>query len=262
MPLNSHPSPPAMVSEAFLSFMHARTELSKFVDFYHRTAKQAMAPCGEMTDKALYEEYMGHSVFFVENYLTRIADFFDTYLEQLIICVCAAKRDFLPDRQYRSATDRLKRLGNPDPEDGDIVFEAATRFAQNDKSEIDKYFIDTIGFSLSAAAGKSWTESIFLTKIRNLIVHKASVMDERFVQYAIARACPFEIGIGTHLLMPERWVMELSMNVDSCVVLIDGAIDQYIQIEKRNRYSHFWLPRHVWASPLNDDKMPREQTER
>lgn len=244
------PHAAAMVSDAFISFMHMRTELSDFVDFYHAMAKQAISREAGQIDEKLYGEYIGHSVYFLESYMTRISDLFDLYIEHLVYAVCLVKKEFLADREYDQAESRLKKLGVLAPTEDDVVFEAAVRFGQKDKHEICERFQDSIGFDIPGTVGALWNDVLFAKKVRNLIVHKASVMDERFVESARGRDCPFHVEVGVHLSPPETWFLNLASKIDNCIVLIDGAINDYVAVNKRNRYGHFWLPRSVWSNPL------------
>lgn len=256
--LEKAPRPAALVSDAFISFMHMRTELSQFVEFYHRMAKQAVSHEGDLMDKEMYEEYRGHSVFFLENYITRVSDLFDLYIEHLVYAVCLKKRDFLSERTYEKAAQRLKNLGISQPVEDEILFEASIHFGQQDKVALAKHFVQAIGFDMPAKLGSLWTDALFCKKIRNLIVHKASVVDERFVEHAKDKECPFDVAVGEHLVMPEAWILSLASKVDSCTMLIDDALSDYVAVHKRNRYGHFWLPRSVWSNPLRNN--PEKET--
>ncbi len=246
------PRTDAMVSDAFINYMHMRTELSAFVEFYHKMAKQAISRDDSQIDEALYEEYRGHSAFFLENYITRISDLFDLYIEHLVYCVCVKKRDFLPERAYEKARSRLATMGLRRPTEDETVFEASIQFGQRDRNEVAKHFVNSVGFDIPAKLGSLWTDALLCKKIRNLIVHRASIMDERFVEYADGKDCPFPVAVGEHLIMPEAWILNLAVKVDSCIILIDGAISDHVAVEKRSRYGHFWFPRSVWSNPVKN----------
>ena len=243
--------PAAKVSNAFVSFMHMRAELSQFVAFYHKMAERAISHQGNIIDKTLYEEYQGHSIFFLENYITRISDLFDLYIEHLVYELCRKKKDFLSIKTYEKATSRLRNRGISNPTEDEILFEASVNFGQQDKVELARHFGQSIGFDIPAKVGSFWTDALFCKKIRNLIVHKASVMDQRFVEYAKDMECPFDVAIGEHLVLPEAWILHLASRVDQCITLIDDMISDYVPVDKLRRDGHFWLPRSVWSNPLN-----------
>jgi hypothetical protein len=242
--------PATMISDAFVSYMHMRQELSSFVEFYHKMAKQAIEPNEDEADCEMYKEYRGQSIFFLENYISRISDFFDLYLEHLVYCICLEKRDFFPAREYIKAKARLVRRGIVNPTDNESASEASSAFGRKDKSEIAEYFKQIIGFDIVTETS-CWEDVLFCSKIRNLIVHKASIIDDRFVESARGKSCPFEVKLGENLIMPEKWVMELASKVNYCVMVIDDTISNFVPIHKRNKYGHFWLPRSVWANPLS-----------
>ena len=244
------PRAAAMVSDAFISFMHMRKELSDFVDFYHAMAKYAITRDNGQIDEKLYGEYISHSVYFLESYITRISDLFDLYIEHLVYAVCLVNREFLTDREYGQADARLKKLGVSSPSEVDFVFEAAIRFGQKDRNEICERFQTLLGFDIPGTVGDLWDDVLFSKKVRNLIVHKASIMDERFVESARGRDLPFHVAVGEYFSPPETWFLELASKIDRCIVLIDGAISDHVAVNKRNRYGHFWLPRSVWSNPL------------
>jgi hypothetical protein len=241
--------PAVMVSDAFLSFMYMRAELREFSQLYHSLAHKAINVNSETPDKELYEVYRGQSVFFLENFICRISDFFDLYIEHLIYEVCLVNYSFLPESAYASAKKRLAKFVASEPSDDDIMFEAAITFGRKFKSEIASHFETAIGFSIEQFA-PSWSDAVFVGKIRNVIVHKASKMDERFVDYAKNCNCPFELEPGKPLLMPEKWLLKMAASTDECIYAIDEKISDFMPVHKRNRYGHIWIPRSTWASPL------------
>jgi hypothetical protein len=241
--------PSVMVSDAFINFMHRRDELSSFVKFYHKLAQQAIQPSKKRPNKELYKEYRGNSVFFLENYISRISDFFDIYIDDLIYSVCLTKKDFLSERDYVKAQSRFEKRGFSNLTDDDVLFEASIALGRKDKSEIAEHFKKMTGFDIIKAAGH-WEEMLLCNRIRNLIVHKGSIMDERFIEFVKDKDCPFEVELGAPLIMPEKWVLELASKVDRCISAVDDAISHFVPIHKRNRYGHFWLPRSTWANPL------------
>jgi hypothetical protein len=241
-----------MVSDAFIQFMYMRTELSDFVRLYHTMAAKAVGNDERTYDKELYDSYRGQAVFFLENYISRISDFFDLYLEHLIYAIAQEKRDFLPEKSYEKALNRLRGIGLADITEDDVVFEAALNLGRKDKTEIAKHFAQSLNFDISNAS-QLWGDALLCSKIRNLIVHKSSKMDERFVKFAKDKNCPFEVGIGNSLVMPEKWVLQIASNVDELIFSIDDGISDSVAIHKRNRLGHIWLPRSSLAKPLNED---------
>ena len=251
MPVNSQTllEPDMMVSDAFLNFNYRRTELSEFTRFYHTLAKHAIRPESVDADEKLYKEYRGQGIFFLENYIVRISDFFDIYLEHLIYAILLEKRSFLDEKIITKARSTLVRLGVANPHDDDVLFEAAVSFGRKDKLEIAEYFKTKIDFDL-AAVSEHWEDVIVFSKIRNVIVHKASTIDERFSNFAKAKNFPFEVTVRKHLLMPEAWIMQIAYNIDKYIYTLDKEISNYVSVYKRNRYGHFWLPRSALADEL------------
>jgi hypothetical protein len=241
--------PDEMVSDAFLKFAYRRAELSDFTTFYHTLAKRAISPENENADDKLYKEYRGQGIFFLENYIIRISDFFDIYLEHLIYAVLLEKPFFLDEKNILRARSTLQKLGVSDPAEDDVLFEAAVSFGRKDKLEIAEYFKAKIGFDISAAS-EHWGDVIVFSKIRNVIVHRASIVDERFLDFARAKNFPFEVTVGKDLMMPEAWIMQIANNVDKCIFTIDNEISKYVSVHKRNRYGHFWLSRSAFADEL------------
>lgn len=241
--------PAVMVSDAFLQFTYMRSELNEFTKFYHSLAGKAIGIHAENPDENLYRDYRGQSIFFLENFISRISDFFDLYIEHLIYAVCLERSSFLAETAYSSAKKRLIKFGSAEPTDDDVMFEAAITLGRKDKSEIANHFETQIGYAISKVS-PNWDDAIFCNKIRNVIVHKSSMMDERFVAFAKDRQCPFELAVGESLIMPEKWLMKLASSTDECIYAIDEAISDFVPVHKRNRYGHFWLPRSTWANPL------------
>lgn len=231
---------PIMVSDAFIKFMYMRSELSEFVRLYHTMAAKAVGDDEKTYDKELYDSYRGHAIFFLENYISRISDFFDLYLEHLIYAIVLEKRDFLSEKSYEKASNRLRNIGLAEVTEDDVLFEAALNLGRKDKTEIAKHFDQSINFDISSVS-QLWGDAVFCNKIRNLIVHKSSIMDERFVKFAKDKNCPFEVEIGKPLIMPEKWIIQLASNVDELIFSIDDVISDFVAIHKRNRLGHFWL---------------------
>jgi hypothetical protein len=245
---------PIMVSDAFIKFMYMRTELSDFVRHYHTMAAKAVGDDESAYDKDLYDSYRGQAFFFLENYISRISDFFDLYLEHLIYAIVLEKRDFLPEKSYEKAFDRLKNIGLAEVTAEDVLFEAALNLGRKDKIEIAKHFNQSLNFDITNPP-QLWGDALLCSKIRNLIVHRSSVMDERFVMFAKDKNCPFEVGIGKTLVMPEKWILQIASNVDELIFTIDDGISDFVAIHKRNRLGHTWLPRSNLAKPLNEDEI-------
>jgi hypothetical protein len=243
--------PPMMVSGAYFEFMHQRTELSEFVNFYHMHAKLAVQPEGGEPNVEIYEEYRGLSIFFLENYISRISDFFDQYIENLTVCVCDEKGDFLTEKEYSKAKERLEKRGLTEVLQEEVTLEAVVKFCRRHKSEIAQSYLERIGFDM-ASISKHWDEVLICSEIRNLIVHKGSIMDERFVTFASNHKLPFDIGVGTTLLLPERWLLALASKIDKLISVIDDEITKYVPIQKRNRMGHIWLPRSVLLKSLKE----------
>jgi hypothetical protein len=240
------------VSDAFINHAYSRSEVSSFVSFYHKMAAAALKPDTPEFDHGMYKEYRGHSIYFVESYLCRISDLFDYYLECLVFFICRERSDFFDQKFYSKAREQLVKLGVTAPTDDDIYFECALSFCRRSKEAIAEHFQKVLAFDLVAAA-KNWNEILLCGRIRNLIVHKASVMDERFVDLLRPLDCPFSVEIGKYLIMPERWAMELASKVDFAVAAIDEAILACVPINKRDRWGHIWMPRSTWANPTNED---------
>jgi hypothetical protein len=241
--------PDIMVSDAFLKFAYRREELSDFTRFYHTLAKTAINPNNEEPNETLYKEYRGQGIFFLENYIIRISDFFDIYLEQLIYAVLLERPSFLDEKNITKARSTLIKLGVANPHEDDVLFEAAVSFGRKDKLEIAEYFKTKISFDL-AAVSEHWEDVIVFSKIRNVIVHRASIVDERFYDFALAKSFPFEVTVGKDLLMPEAWIMQNAYNIDKCIYTIDKEISKYVSVHKRNRYGHIWLTRSAFAEEL------------
>lgn len=181
-----------------------------------------------------------------------MADYFDIYLDQLVFAVCQVKKDFLTDRDYQKANSRLQQLGLTEILPIEMQYEAALYFGRKDKTEIAAYFNSAIGFDIVSAA-KNWDAVLLCTRIRNLIVHKSSVVDLRFQENVKEMDLPFDCEVGNYLIMPQEWVIDLCGSVNSCVPAIDAAISDKIEIYKRNRYGHFWFPRSGWANQTKED---------
>jgi hypothetical protein len=246
------PGPAEMVSDAYINFMHQRSELSSFVRFYHQLARTAIKPQSRKPDLVLFGEYKNQSVFFLENYICRISDFFEVYIDELIFSVCMVQRDFLTDQNYNKAKTRLEKLQVTAFSDEDIVYEAAINFGRKDRSEISEYFKGKLGFDLSTSP--AWDDMILCSKIRNLIVHQGSKVDERFVDFAKNLNLPFEVAIGVRLTIPEEWLLKLANKVDACICSIDENISNYVQVHKTNRFGHFWIGRSAWVNPLENQE--------
>ncbi len=242
-------NPDEMVTVAFLNFMRKRHEIHDFLGFYHKLAERAIRPNTSETDTELYNEYMGQSIFFLENYLCRFSDLFEVYLDDLIYSVCLEKEDFLSENVLSSARNRLTKFGFDASTELDVLYEASNQFGKKDRDDIADHFFEKLGFDLRNAS-PLWPRVQLCGWIRNLIVHKASQMDEKFVFLTKDLGCPFEVNVGADLVMPEAWIMDLVRDVDRCIYSIDSHISKKARIEKRSRSGHFWLTRSYWANPL------------
>ncbi len=240
-----------MVSNAFIEFMYRREELSSFVGFYNKLVGLAVKPKDAPLDESLRKEFYGQQIFFMENYLCKMSDYFDIYIDQLVFAVCRVKEDFLKARDYQKANSKLQQLGLTEILPIEVQYEAAFNFGRKDKTEIATYFKNEISFDLVAAA-KNWDAVLLSSRIRNLIVHKSSVVDLRFYEYAKEKNLPFDFEVGSYLTMPQEWVVDLCGRVNDCVPAIDAAISEKVEIYKRNRYGHFWFPRSGWATEANE----------
>ena len=237
-----------MVSDAFIQFMYRRQELSDFVSFYHEIAKKAIGTNEENYDQELYEKYRGNSVFFLENYICRISDLFDIYLEDLIFVGAEIKSDFFSGAEKAKVKSRLNKLGIKDVSEISVISEAASNLARKNKIDIVVRFREAIGFDMEISA-KHWQRSLLCNRIRNLIVHRGSVVDQRFHELTKESALPFEVEIGKPLLIPEILIMDLASKVDDCIWSIDGMVSDFVNVPKRNRYGHFWIARSGWSKP-------------
>ena len=242
--------PAEMVSDAFITYMYQRSEIFSFNEYYHRLAKKAIEAETNKPDLELYKEYRGQSIYFLENFLCKMSDLFEVYLDELIWATWHIKPDFLAAREKEMAKIRLSDMGFENALDGDVLFEASTRFGRRDKNEIAQHFKDSIGFDMVEVSG-SWSEMLLCSAVRNIIVHKRSIMDEKFVHIAKNHNCPFPLEVGVSLAMPEAWVMQLTQSVDQCICAIDDKISERVQVNKRNRFGHIWLARSYLDNPLN-----------
>jgi hypothetical protein len=239
------------VSDAYIAYMHRRSELSSFVEFYHRLARKAIQPTIKKLNKSLYKEYHGHSAFFVENYICRIVDIFELYLDDLVHCVCQVNRGFLPAKEYIKAKARLRALGYPNADDDDAIFEASVRFGMRDKVEIAEHFRKQIGFDIAKDV-PLWKSALLASKIRNQIVHKGSIVDEGFLGFFNNKSVRFEIGPSGYMMFSEKTIFKMAREVDGCINNLDKSIGDHVNVLRRNRLGHLWLPRSNWSNPLNE----------
>lgn len=237
-----------MVSDAYINYMHRRTELSTFVEFYHRLAKTAVEAESGSLNKELYAEYVGHRAYFLENYICRISDIFDLYIEDLIKCVCDIRSDFLPSKELLKAKQRLSLNGMVNPTDDRVIFEACSWFARRGKTEIAKYFKIHLGFDVLAMM-LEWDKVLKISTIRNQIVHKASLVDESFLTQFEEDQTLFEIGPGGYLSFSELALLQLATSVDTSIEYLDKTIENFVNLNRRNRLGHFWFSRSVINRP-------------
>ncbi len=238
-----------MVSDAFLQHAYMRTELSEVNEFYHALARKAIGEKPDEADYDLYRHYRGLSIFYLENFVSRISDFFDIYIEHLIYAVALERDDFIPEKLIQKTAKWIEEMDDSDPSDDDILFEASLTLGKKNKSELAGHFEDKTGFKIESAS-PFWEDALLCNKIRNLIVHRSSTMDYKFVAFARRFNCPFPVEVGSKLILPEKWLVELASNVDECIYAVDHQISDFVPIHKRDRYGHFWLPRSEWANPL------------
>ena len=239
------------VSGAFVAYRHRRHELSSFTEFYHRAAKLAFQPMRWWVRRSLYDEYMGQQIYFIENYICKMSEFFDLFLEDLVKCICQRKRDFLPEREYQKAKVRLENSGVLAVDDEELLHDASSWFCRRSKELIAEHFLVSVGFDFSTKL-PLWPRVLLASKIRNQIVHNASVADDAFLRNFDIHNLPFKLGPDAHLVFSEKFILKLAEDIDACVKQIDLEIENYVQLQRINRYGHFWLPRSVWSRPSNN----------
>ena len=235
-----------MVSDAFVNFMHMRSELSEFVEFYHILAREAVTIDDNNYKEGLYDKYRSQSIFFLENYLLRLSDMSDIYIEDLLIEIAAANRNIFIERELVSAKNRLEKM-SAIVDDEYINVEASYRLSKLSKPEIFDLVRDRVGFDIQTEVA-NWVYIPLIGQIRNVIVHNRSYIDEKFLK--IVHDLGFEFGgeVGDPLLLSEKVIMDIAGCVDDCICEIDAKISRHVQIHKRNRCGHFWLPRSQWGT--------------
>lgn len=222
--------------------MHARSELKEFVRFYHVAIELAVRRDPNKYDDELFEKYHSLSSFFIENYICRVSDTLDRYLESITAEVCRAQPNFLAEASYNAARRRLEKFIGDTPTEGEVIVEAAKTFCNGPKADIEKKYSEKIHFQLFD--NDTIREGIqLLGLVRNAVVHADSVVDFRFDARSKALNAPFEIVVGQQLVIPERWALETALAVDEFVFSADHRISDFANIKKRDRRGHFWLRR-------------------
>ncbi len=239
------------VSDAYIGYMHRRQDLSLFVEFYHRLAQLAIEGGTTSPNVDLHSEYIGHSAYFIENYVCRMSDIFDIYIEELVMCVCDVKQDFLSEKEYHKATQRLTRNGINNPKLGEIIDNACSWFARRGKTEIAQHFSNQLGFDVLNDVPE-WKNVQKVATIRNQIVHGASLVNDKFLRQFPESEGLVSIGPGGYIVLNEKETMKLVQSIDASIMFIENKIELFVQLKRRNRYGHFWVARSVWNRPDSD----------
>lgn len=236
----------AMVTDALTHFMHSRGELAEFVSYYHNLAGTAFRWGEPDFDEALHKQYLGQSIFFLENYMIRLSGMVDIYIEDLVIDLASNLPGFLEANELENARSRLRKRGYSNVEEIEAKYEAGRYISKLSKPEIAATVQQRCGIDFSRC-GENWREILILTQIRNIIVHNNSYVDEKFDKVCVDLHYKFRSPVGQLFLLPEKEVMRIAAGVDDSVWMIDAEASALEPIFKRDRFGHIWLSRSVWA---------------
>ena len=240
---------PSMMTEALTHYVHMRSELSEFSTSYHKIAFRALHRDDGSRDLDIYKTYRGNAVFFLEHFAVRVSDLFDVYIEELVFMIASNTLGFFDEKDERRARTQLAKLGiQPDP--FEIKIEASASMARRNKDEICEHIERKIGINISTVSSW-WDDAITFNKVRNLIVHKSSEIDARFIAYAKGKNLPFSSELRSQLNLTERWVTETAMKINECVYAIDEFVGDSLGVFKRPRDGHFWLSRSHTSNPFS-----------
>ncbi len=236
----------ALITDALTHFMRCRSELAEFVRFYHTSAARAFRWDQPDFDETFHKEYLGQSIFFLENYIIRFLGMVDIFLEETVIDLAFALPDFISENEIDKARKRLIKREKSVTEIADLIVEAASPILRSSKLDISLEIKARCGVD-AENCHIGWRDVLLLNHIRNIIVHNSSEVDAKFKAVCDDLGYQYCGEIGEMFLIPESEVMRIASNVDDWVWALDAEVSKFPQIFTRDRFGHLWIPRSTWG---------------
>src|SRR4029077_7909296 len=230
--------PNELITGACLHYMMRRGEICDFNELYHRLAKLAITAQPTSEAKALYQEFIRKRQFYLETFLIRSVDIFLQYIVEVLYELFAAHPELMPTRR-----------SSPAPSDFQTSEELLFEQIEAEVSRLSFSKVRDVGKYVALHAGipifKTTEEVdfvVWMTALRNVIVHNDGVPDQIFGRRIAGLAAPFPLSDlpGGRIEMDERWVLDAGVKTDGIVFRFDDDVSVAHGLSRRNRFGTFW----------------------